>query len=477
MRGLFRQRTPAWLLGRLLVILGLGLALYAAAAGREYLLGQQAEAAGQPAQAAQHYQAVAVYLPWQPDLWLQSARLLLQAGDAGGALRILGKPDLAGALSAQDLLTQGDAYLSLHDGGSAETAWRRALEKGAGGDVVYTRLAALHQQAQNYPAEAEDRKALAALNPRDGPNLLRLGQMLSALQPEACLAYLEQAAAADPQLAAQAGRLQQAVQTGLLAVEPGYALLQAGRALAAQGSWELARLALQNAAQTSPSLAEAWAYLAEVEQQSSPPDLEQARQHLAKAAALAPQSLAVNGLWALFWQRQGRYDQALIYLEKAAASEPRNPLWQVTIGQAHAALGDLPAAEGAFLAAVALAPGQAEYQRALAEFDIQFQIKINDQALPAAREAVRLQPDDPANQDVLGQALFLAGDAQAALQAYQLALKLDAKYAPANLHLAVLYTAAGKPDLAYQALQQARQTSSDPAIADQAARLLEYFFP
>ena len=140
-------------------------------------------------------------------------------------------------------------------------------------------------------------------------------------------------------------------------------------------------------------------------------------------------------------------------------------------------LGDLPEAETYYRSAIRLAPLQADYHRLLAEFCIQYQIKLDQTALPAAREALRLAPQDPANQDVLGQVLFITGDRAGALQAYQAALALDEQYAPANLHLGVLYSEMGETSLAFELLQRAHSSSTDPAIQDQAARLLAYFFP
>ncbi len=467
------QRSSRRWLGLLLAALGLLVGGFVILAGSELFLAQQAAGVQDWRSAAQHYRAAAAFLPWQADLWSQAGRHSLAAGDYALAVQDLTRAEPAGARSGADWLLLGDAYRGLFDYANAETAWTRAIAAGQTDASVYRRLLDIHQQMADYPAEAEDRKALALVEPASAENYLRLGKLLCALEPEASMVYLEQVAAlSDQPAAAQAVRLQQAVRSGLLSEEPGFVFLETGRALAGLGEWDLARTALHTAVDRSPGLAEGWAYLAEMYQQGEDKNMADAQAALEKAARLAPDSLAVNALWALFWQRQGKAAQALPYLEKCAQLEPANPLWLVSIGQAQADLGDIQAAEGYFRSAAALSPAEPEYQRLLAEFFIQYQIKIDDAALPAAREAARLSPQDPAAQDVLGQALFLSGDLAGALQAYQAALALDENYAPASLHLAVLYTEQGQTELARQALQKAYLNDQYPQIQAQAERLL-----
>ncbi len=459
------------------IVASVGLVVYGLSFWREYSQASQAAAANQPLAAAQHLRAAAAYFPWQAGLLSRAAVYALEAGDYQGVVNDLTAPRLAGRLSGADYLRLGDAYLRLHQESLAAAAWGQALQKGASSQEVYPRLLGLHQAQKDYQAEIADREALASANPTDAANYLRLGELLSVFEPEAALPYLEQVPGLEAKSGEQAHRLQDAVRSGLLSEEPGFVYLQVGRALAAAGNWELARLGFERAVQLSPGLADAWAFRGEGFLQVNPPDFTQAGRSLEQAARLAPDSLVINVFYGLFWQKQDKFSQALPYFETAAAIEPGNPLWLVSIGQLKALLGDLTEAESFYTKAAQMDPGQADLQRMCAEFYIRFQYKIIQRGLPAALEAARLAPGNPANQDVLGQALFLTGDKDGALKAYQQALTLDEQYAAASLHLAVLYTELGKPELAYPLLVRAHQSTSDPAAADQAGRLLAYFFP
>ena len=126
---------------------------------------------------------------------------------------------------------------------------------------------------------------------------------------------------------------------------------------------------------------------------------------------------------------------------------------------------------------MALAPDQAEYHRLLAEFFIRYQIQVSQRALPAAQEALKLEPDDEQNLDVMGQALLLTGERESALFYFQRAIERAPDYSPALLHLGVAYLDLGKSDLAYPLIEKARSLDPGSPTSQQAGRLLEYFFP
>jgi tetratricopeptide (TPR) repeat protein len=86
-----------------------------------------------------------------------------------------------------------------------------------------------------------------------------------------------------------------------------------------------------------------------------------------------------------------------------------------------------------------------------------------------------MEPDDE-NLDVMGQALLLSGDRQAALPFFQRAIEQSPDYAPALLHMGIAYLDLGQNDLAYPLLEKARSLDPGSATSEQAASLLEYFF-
>ena len=96
-------------------------------------------------------------------------------------------------------------------------------------------------------------------------------------------------------------------------------------------------------------------------------------------------------------------------------------------------------------------------------------------ALPAARLAVRFGPENPANIDLYGQVLLALEDEMNALRLYLRALELDPSYAPAYYHLGILYSARDDADQAVYYLSKAVQYSRNPALTDQAQRLLSAY--
>jgi Flp pilus assembly protein TadD len=97
--------------------------------------------------------------------------------------------------------------------------------------------------------------------------------------------------------------------------------------------------------------------------------------------------------------------------------------------------------------------------------------------LPAARQAILLNPEDPIALDLMGQALFLLGDLHNAQRFFLRSLSIDPGSALPHLHLGMVYLQKNDPDLAQQQFQFAQQLSTDSAVLDQVERLLGYYFP
>jgi tetratricopeptide (TPR) repeat protein len=242
--------------------------------------------------------------------------------------------------------------------------------------------------------------------------------------------------------------------------------------------WALAAEAFRRAAQTRPDYAEAWAYLGEARQQI--PEAQNDAEGLAeleRALQLDPKSLSAHLFLSLYWQRQGELGQALDYLVKAAALYPDRPALQTEMGRVLALKGDLEAAGQAFQKASKLAPQDPLYYRVLAAFSLEHNYQLSETGLPAARRALLLSPNDPASLDTLGQVLLKLGDIAGAKRFFERALLQQADYAPALLHLALIYLDEGNREAAYEMLQKALALAPGSITADQAQRLLDNYFP
>jgi tetratricopeptide (TPR) repeat protein len=256
--------------------------------------------------------------------------------------------------------------------------------------------------------------------------------------------------------------------------DPAFALVAAGRALASIGEWDLAAEALSKATRLLPDYAEAWAFLGEIQQHTD----EDGLPALTEAIRLDPTSVAANSFLALYWHRQEKYDQALVYLTNAASYDPENPALQLEIGNTLAILGNLDDAHKHYQRAVDLAPNDPANLRQLAAFSINYDYRVQEVALPAARQAVLIDRKDPASQDIFGQTYARLENPLLAERFFKRALQADPDYAPAHLHLGALYLLQSDWSLAEYHLSRASTLSSlDAPAAAEASRLLQRYFP
>ena len=462
-----------------LAIALLGLAPQPHAARQAFLDSQTALQRGDRAAVAAALVQAAPHFPWRSDLWASAARQALQAGDAQTAMQLFQQAGLADRLSEADLLAFGDIFRASGDALAAEQFWQQAAQAAPSSPAAPSRLAVLHLERQDYPAAIADLQTLLALQPEDNQAAYRLGLLLAAWQPEQAIPYLEQASA-DPALAPAAGQVLGRIAAAGPSEEPAYLLLAAGRALASLDEWPLAALAFHQAVASRPDFAEAWAYLGEARQhfpQPPSPDASDGLAELQQALELDPQSIAANLFSGLYWQRHGDSAQALQYLQTALQLNPQNPILLVEIGQTYAQSGDLPTAQSYFEQAIAINPHDPTYWRLLAGFALQYQIQVRELGLPAARRAVTLAPTDPQSLDTLAQTLLYLGDWLNAERFLRRALAADSSYAPAHLHLGLVFYYRGDTGRAHQQFSLAEVLSPDSWTAEQAGRLLAYYFP
>lgn len=462
------------LVGSLAWLLGLSLSPQALQQARlDYA---EALRAGEPAQAADSLERVAVFFSWRGDFLAAAARYRLQAGDLAGVSPYLDLPAVRAAFSGEDWLRLGDAYLAAGDPESAEAAWQGGLLRDASLLDLHDRLHNLYRSQGDYLAAARSLRAVLVLRPNEPGLAYQLGLYLAALQPSEALVYLE-LAKRDAALESAANELQRTIRTAELEDEPAYTCVQTGRQLARLGEWALAGESFRQAVLQRPDYSEAWALLSEARQQVGG-NPAQAWADLEQALRLKPDSALVNSLAALYWERQGGPEKMVGYLATAAQAEPQNAAWQAEWGRALALSGDLQAAQAHYETAVQLAPQEVYYLRLLAEFSLRHQVNVENLGAPAARRALALLPGDAATLDVLGQVYLALGNLPLAERFLRQAVLLQPGEAPAWLHLGVLYLYRGEAEWGYTLLHQARELALPGSTAAvQAQRLLAQYFP
>ena len=420
---------------------------------------------------------IARRIPWRSELWEEAGLYALQGAHPASAINYLEVAAAHDHLSLAGQIALGDAY---QQGGNLPPAiqvWETTLRATEPSVDLYTRLLDAHLTLSDYPASINDLQALTALQPTNAEIRYQLGLLLATQQPEAALAHLVQAAEFDPNLSEATQALVSSIRTARFVEDPAYTKLEAGRALASIDEWELAVEAFRQSTGDRPDYAEAWAFLGEARQHLIGDNSENAFSDLEKALELDPASLTANTFLALYWQRQGRYDQALGYLKTATDLYPDNPALQVELGNTYAILGEIETAHQKYQRAIELDPQNPTYYRLMAGFSIKHEYHVRQIGLPAARQAVILSPDDPETLDTIGQVLTLLGDANSAERVLQRALQVDPEYPPAHLHLGIIYALNGETKRAYQKFTLVSSLAPDTPAAEQAQRLLQTYTP
>jgi Flp pilus assembly protein TadD len=242
-----------------------------------------------------------------------------------------------------------------------------------------------------------------------------------------------------------------------------------GRGLGLVAEWELALVSFESAVEADEGNAEAWAWLAEANQQTGGSD---ALTYLDRALNLDPDSSTVHSLRGLYFQRVGNHRDALTEFQAAARLEPENPALFVSLGDAYSLSGDLILGLQSYQYATTLAPEDASYWSLLAAFCARNDINLADVGIPAAHKAMALSKDDPAVMDVLGWLLLLNGQINDAETILLLALEKAPEDASIHFHLGILYLQNGDRVSAFDHLIRARDLGS--AEADMA---LKQYFP
>ena len=423
------------------------------------------------------------YFPDRADLWELTAHYALLGGESELALTYFQSAVTLNSLSTNGFIELGNAALLEDDPLSAVEAWESAVSKGGSSLQLSTHLLGAHILLNDYDGIVRDLHSLTQIDPLNPEHFYKLGLFIASKQPDSAIAYLLRAVELDPIYSEDVQLIKKAIDSARIFDNQAYTLLETGRALANLNQWEHAARAFEEATIIQPDYEEAWAFLGEAKQHLIDEEVHQQYSDIGaieieRALEINPQSISANTLMALYWQRQNRYDLALVHMHNAENIDPDNPAVQAELGRTLAILSDLNKAQNYYERATELAPNDPHYWRLLADFSIKYKLKLREVGLPAARQAILLNPEDPASLDVMGEVLILLEDFSSAMRFQQKAILVDPHYAPAHLHLGFIYLLQDNGDLARKHLSlAAAYADSDSATAEQALRMIETNFP
>lgn len=442
----------------------------------------RAQKLGAPLSRAENLALVAEHIPWRNSLWETAGHEALIAKNPEIAIAYFKQAAASGSLSQEGYHKFGDAYEMVGNAYTALQVWDAANRIYGPSEIALTRIADIQRRNCDYPALVETLRSIAKLqSPGSGleplgiPLNYELGMLLAAVDPASAPPYLLQAAEQDPTLT-EAASLAFTIQRALSYENPTYTLMTTGRKLADLDNWKLAAYAFQQVVDMQPEYGEAWAFLGEALQHLTGIEAGkytiQPYSALEKAININPFSLPANTFMALYWQRSGDYENAYPYLSIAEEIDPSNPDIQVDLGAASAVLGDLESAASHYWEAIEMTSGETTYLRELAEFSIRYNYELEEIALPIARQAMLADPDGPSNLDVMGQVLFRLGDLFSAERFFIRAINHNPDFAPAHLHLGLVYNLQGKTRQANNAFNKAITLAPGTPTAEMATRYL-----
>ncbi|MHB0868652.1 MAG: tetratricopeptide repeat protein [Chloroflexota bacterium] len=380
-----------------------------------------------------------------------------------------------GATTAQ--LRLGRTYLRRGQPGEAAEAFRLAGSAGAGSEALLglaealeqggdrpASLAALGRALELRPQDAEawtrlvERAARSGLSPTEIQGLLRsapvpsaggtLGQGVDFLLG-ACLlgSTSQEGSAALRRAAAGPDEGVRERSQELLAVSEAAAAraIDLARALLAQGLAGPALAELETVKVGDPREAEAWALLGHALRLAGRPD--RAEEALRRSQDLAPGDPMGGLLLASLLGSRGDAEGAARLLVRISEMTPPNPAIYAELASALVDLGDYGDAEPALRQAVEAAPESAELRLALARFYVDRQYRV-EEALPVAREAVRLSGGSAEALGTLAWALHLVGRPEEALGPALEAVAGDPESPLLRYRLGSIYEALGQRELA-----------------------------
>ena len=430
---------------------------------------KKAETASSHHDAAVHYQAAALRLPWRGELYELAGHYYYYAEEYTEASAAYQKAFDRKSLSADGWVAWGDVIYLGGDTARAAEIWQQGLAQQDVSFSLYSRLANTYEENGDYAQAAQFLQLYVNNHMDDASAHYRLGLLLTLSDPTTALTELFSASQLDPEFDSAVQTLRTALNLSALGETPAEEKVYIGRGLGLVGEWTLAQFVFEEAVRLDEENAEAWAWLAEANQQTGEGE---ALTYLERALLLDADSSVVRGLRGLYFQRVGNHREALIEYQAAAKLDPENPAWYVSIGEEFSKLGDLILALEAYQYTTVLEPENAEYWRVLAGFCAQNNVNVRNVGVPAAQMAVKLTPDDPLALDVLGWLLVLDGRYYEAEKILQDALNINSQLASVHLHLGLLYLQTDDRTAMFEHLVQARDLGNEDAAA-----LLAQYFP
>jgi tetratricopeptide (TPR) repeat protein len=195
-------------------------------------------------------------------------------------------------------------------------------------------------------------------------------------------------------------------------------------------------------------------------------DYAKAREYLMRALEQRPGVAAILSSLLEVDSQEGKLDESVARIEKAAADDPKNAELQQLRGNLALAQGRPADAEAAFKKAIELAPEMISSYRQLAQFYTQ--TGRTGETIKVYEQALEVKPDQPQIHHFLGVLYEYGGQRERAVEHYETAIRYEPNLGEAKNNLAYIYAERGeKLDRALDLAQEAKALMPDnPNTAD-----------
>ncbi|TET80766.1 MAG: tetratricopeptide repeat protein [Anaerolineales bacterium] len=428
---------------------------------------------GRPDSALGFLETALAFEPTLEGLHTQAAEIALAAGEPLAALDHLEAENSLAPPDTTQACLRSRALLTIGNTAEAANIWKEVNGTCPKPAQFLQDLAQAYLVEGDLTAAQSILEELAFIDPANPDIRVSLALVTATITPERAIQHLRLANELNPYGNSLALNLIRVIENARPADDRSYSLAQVGQTLARHGEWTSAVWAFLHALDLNPEYIEARAYLGLALDRAGQDGLKE----LKAAVNAAPTAALPHIFLALHWQAQNQPERARQQLEVAAHLDPTNPAVAAELGAAYTALGDIRPAIAAFRLATELAPKDPRFWLLLAQFSTANEIEVQTLGLPAARNALALNPDDPAALDILGYAHLLLGNLRLADRLLWRAVNLEPCRAASQFHLGLLRQAQGDLIRARAGLEMAIQLDRGGPFGQLAERVLVHIHP
>ena len=346
--------------------------------------------------------------------------------------------------------------------------WTRLVRQCSGASQRASDMLLIAFQDHPGPDQLPYLEVLHRASPGDQRLEKAFAELLSIYESDRAIDHLRALSNQNADESALERELLRAIRSSEQEGSPAYTLAQVGQVFARFQEWQLARLAFEQAISMDPGYAEALAYLGLSKLQSG----EEGFEELYTALEIKDDNPRTYIFLAMQHQILGEVEAAREALDNAARLDPENPAIAAQLGSVYAEIGDFSAATQAYLVATDLAPDDARFWLLLADYSLQHDLDLRGIGLPAARNAISVDPDDPHGYEMLSKILLELQEFTLATRSIRTTLEMEPRSAQAHYAYGLLLLAKGQKENAGAAFLAASMLDGSGKYDEIAARFL-----